>query len=170
MNATEYLLASLSRNCRCWDCNELLDQPYVDEDGYNYCTHCSDNYTNLVPNRALVPLVRFCNTNQIISTSQIPWESFFCPVSRQFMVNPAVDSFGFSYEEGVINEFVELNCFCPLNLSPMTVLDLAPNISLRTIITELLSYEFFQTQEAQEALANLQLLGNEEWTNLLGAQ
>lgn len=66
-----------------------------------------------------------------------PLQSFYCPITRDVMVDPVETSSGHTFERSAIEKwFAEGNNMCPLTMTPIDASILRPNKTLRQSIEE----------------------------------
>ncbi|XP_056158517.1 U-box domain-containing protein 43-like isoform X2 [Syzygium oleosum] len=66
-----------------------------------------------------------------------PLQSFYCPITRDVMVDPVETSSGHTFERSAIEKwFAEGNNMCPLTMTPLDASILRPNKTLRQSIEE----------------------------------
>ncbi|CAK9137215.1 unnamed protein product [Ilex paraguariensis] len=66
-----------------------------------------------------------------------PLQSFYCPITREVMVDPVETSSGHTFERSAIEKwFAEGNNLCPLTMIPLDTIMLRPNKTLRQSIEE----------------------------------
>lgn len=66
-----------------------------------------------------------------------PLQSFYCPITRDVMVDPVETSSGQTFERSAIEKwFTEGNNLCPLTMTPLDTSILRPNKTLRQSIEE----------------------------------
>jgi F-box and WD-40 domain protein 7 len=72
----------------------------------------------------------FCS----LAKDKIPTD-FFCPITKQVMVDPLMSRYGHSYERDAILTWLETHgCLCPLTRQRMAVSDLIQNRALKSRI------------------------------------
>ncbi|KAA3458824.1 U-box domain-containing protein 44-like [Gossypium australe] len=76
--------------------------------------------------------------DQIIAFQPLePLQSFYCPITRDVMVDPVETSSGQTFERSAIEKwFTEGNNLCPLTMTPLDTSILRPNKTLRQSIEE----------------------------------
>jgi len=62
--------------------------------------------------------------------------SFFCPITRQLMVEPVIDPDGNSYEKHAIEDWIRQSGKSPITRTALSINDLRPNRALKTAIDE----------------------------------
>ncbi|KAJ7951351.1 RING-type E3 ubiquitin transferase [Quillaja saponaria] len=98
-----------------------------------------------------------------------PLQSFYCPITRDVMVDPVETSSGQTFERNAIEKwFAEGNKLCPLTMTPLDTLVLRPNKTLKqsieewkdrnTMISIALMKEKLQSEDEDERLHCLEQL------------
>lgn len=62
--------------------------------------------------------------------------SFFCPITKELMIDPVIDLDGNSYEKQAIEEWIHQNGTSPITRKTLSIEDLHPNLALKTAINE----------------------------------
>jgi hypothetical protein len=75
-------------------------------------------------------------------------QSLTCPISKQIMQDPVVDTYGHSYERSAILKWLEGNMTSPNTRQPLRREDLRPNHALRAVIEQ-----YIQDQQRQQLQA-----------------
>ncbi|XP_059651196.1 U-box domain-containing protein 44-like [Cornus florida] len=79
----------------------------------------------------------FTKRNSLGSQPLEPLQSFYCPITREVMVDPVETSSGHTFERTAIDKwFAEGNYLCPLTMIPLDTTMLRPNKTLRQSIEE----------------------------------
>ncbi|KAA8520777.1 hypothetical protein F0562_014951 [Nyssa sinensis] len=79
----------------------------------------------------------FTKRNSLGSQPLEPLQSFYCPITREVMVDPVETSLGHTFERSAIEKwFADGNNLCPLTLTPLDTSILRPNKTLRQSIEE----------------------------------
>ncbi|GLT84823.1 hypothetical protein SLE2022_030350 [Rubroshorea leprosula] len=79
----------------------------------------------------------FTKRNSLGSQPLEPLQSFYCPITRDVMMDPVETSSGQTFERSAIEKwFAEGNNLCPLTMTPLDTSVLRPNKKLRQSIEE----------------------------------
>ncbi|GLT56095.1 hypothetical protein SLA2020_291670 [Shorea laevis] len=79
----------------------------------------------------------FTKRNSLGSQPLEPLQSFYCPITRDVMMDPVETSSGQTFERNAIEKwFAEGNNLCPLTMTPLDTSVLRPNKKLRQSIEE----------------------------------
>ncbi|KAF8379970.1 hypothetical protein HHK36_027436 [Tetracentron sinense] len=79
----------------------------------------------------------FSKRNSLGSQPLEPLQPFYCPITREVMVDPVETSSGQTFERSAIEKwFADGNITCPLTMTPLNTSTLRPNKTLRQSIEE----------------------------------
>lgn len=79
-------------------------------------------------------------------------DSFYCPLTREPMLEPFVDPEGNSFERGIIFQWLENNAFSPLTGTSMKFTDLRPNVELKRMIEAARKFSPVSTSQSTEEI------------------
>ncbi|KAF0290863.1 WD repeat, SAM and U-box domain-containing protein 1 [Amphibalanus amphitrite] len=103
---------------------ELTEQAMEDELGVELVGHRSKLVRQLDRLRQGPPA----------SPDTTPPDEFYCPITRELMVDPVVCSDGYSYERSAIAAWLKERTSSPMTNEPLAALVLVPNHALRSLI------------------------------------
>jgi hypothetical protein len=66
------------------------------------------------------------------------YESFFCPISQEIMLDPVITPQGISYDRKCILDWLKKQRCCPLTKTPLNEKDLITNYALKNTIDDYL--------------------------------
>ncbi len=68
----------------------------------------------------------------------VEYESFFCPISQEIMLDPVITPQGISYDRKFILDWLKKQRCCPLTKTPLNENDLITNYALKNTIDDYL--------------------------------
>jgi len=73
-----------------------------------------------------------------ISSEEVEYQSFVCPITQELMRDPVITPHGISFERNAIQDWINKNPSCPFTKKPLKKEDLVTNYALKNSIHEYL--------------------------------
>jgi hypothetical protein len=73
-----------------------------------------------------------------ISSEEVEYQSFVCPITQDLMRDPVITPHGISFERSAIQDWISKNPNCPFTNKPLKKEDLVTNYALKNSIQEYL--------------------------------